>query len=487
MDSQIERISPVECRVNVEIAWDEVSGRLDRKMREVRSKLRLPGFRPGKVPPPVVERMYGRSVRDELARDLVNETFQNAVVQHDTVPLTEPVVEKASLEKGQPFTYAARFEVPPQLEPTGYEGIEVRRRPTVVEDEKVVEVLEKRREELAELHPPADDRKETKAGDVWTLDVDGTLGEQSVARKDVSVEIGKEEGEFIPGLGAQLESITLDKVGSVVEINYTPPQERLRPELRGEEAKLKLGLREVREKRIPALDDEFARDTGDAETLEELRTKVREQLEEEDGLVAEREARQRLVEAILAKNEFDPAPSMISREVAAQVDMTKRQLANQGMTLAHLGTSEGEMANRIRPQAAFNVKAFLLLDAIGKKQSIDVSDDELNTELEKLAEERGQNLARMRATMEKNQELLLLRAQMREEKILDFLMEKAKVTEAPDPEVGEQSVDDLADKAKSASDGSSAASTGSRRKKRKSKSSEDGDAEAAESGDESGD
>ena len=192
---------------------------------------------------------------------------------------------------------------------------------------------------------------------------------------------------------------------------------------------------------MPALDDDFARDTGEAETLDELKQKIADDLRKQDADVAERQARRRLVETLLERNPFEPAPSMVAREVSAQVDATKRQLAQQGLRLANIGTNENELARRIRPQALFNVKAYLLLDAIGKTEGIDVGDEEFEAELQRTAEEGGQNIARMRAQMEKNGQLVVMRAQMREEKILDFLMEKAEVTEAPDPK-GEDDADD---------------------------------------------
>ena len=435
MQSTIEQISPVECRVKVEIPWNEVSGKLDEKLRDLRRRARLPGFRPGKVPPAVIERMFGKSVRQELANDLVQETFQTAVAQHETRPLTQPVLESHSLEKGQPFTYAARFEVPPAIEPKDYTGVPVRRRPAEVDQSKVDAELQRRREQLTELRPLPDDpgRETTAPGDVWTVDVEGSLGPERLSRKDVRVDIGQEQGEFLPGLAAAMADLKLSDVGGVKHLEFEPPQERLRSDLRGQKVVVDLGLREVRVKHVPELDDEFARDTGEAESLEELTNKLTEEVRQADAEEAERAARRRLVESLLERNSFEPAPSMVAREVAAQVDQTKRQLAQQGLRLDALGTNEQQLAARIRPQAVFNVKAFLLLDAIGKTENIDVPDEEFEAELEKMAEDSGQNMARMRASMEKNGQLIVLRAQMREEKILDFLMEKAEVTEAPDP------------------------------------------------------
>lgn len=436
MESNIERINAVECRVRVEIPWTDVSGRLTTKMADLRRRARIPGFRPGKVPPQVLERMFGKSVREELARDLVQETFETAVTQHNATPLTQPVLEESSLDKGKPFVYAARFEVPPQIEPKDYTGVPVRRRPAVADEAKVKAEIEAKQAELTELRPlpEGETRELTQAGDVWTVDVDGTLGAQHVNRKDVSIEIGAEKGELVPGLAAALEGTKLAEVGSSKTVEFVPPPERIRPELREQKAVLTLGLREVKVKHVPALDDDFARDTGEAETLAELEQSLTEKVRAADADEAEREARRRLVQALLERNEFEPAPSMIAREVSAQVDMTKRQLAQQGLRLANVGTTESQLAQRIRPQALFNVKAYLLLDAIGKKENLEIDDEAFEAELSSMAEESGQNVARMKATMEKNGQLMLVRAQMREEKILDFLMEKAEITEAPDPE-----------------------------------------------------
>ena len=253
MESSIERISAVECRVKVEIPWSDVSGRLTDKMRDLRRRARLPGFRAGKVPPQVLEKRFGKGVREELAGELVQETFQTAVTEHEAQPLTQPVVEESSLEKEQPFRYQARFEVRPEIEPKDYTGVAVRRRPAVVDASKVDADLAARQEKLTELRPlPEDsDREDTAEGDVWTIDVEGTLGEQRVSRKDVRVDIGQTDGEFLPGLSAALESLKLSEVGSVKNITFTPPEDRIRAELRGTEAKLELGLREVRVKHVP--------------------------------------------------------------------------------------------------------------------------------------------------------------------------------------------------------------------------------------------
>ena len=435
MESQLEKISSVECRVRVTIPWTQLEGRFNGKFRDLKSRVRLPGFRPGTVPMPMLERLYGGSVRQELARDLVEETFQTAVGQHDTRPLTQPVMESGTIEREKDFTYTARFEIAPEIEPSDYTGLAVRRRPAVTDDAKVEALLEQKQRELTEIQPiPEDsDRKKTRDGDIWTVDVAGNLGAQDINVKDARVEIGAEQ-ELLPGFNAQLAELELSAVGSKQNIGYMPPQDNLKEEFKGQEVNVEVALREVKEKIVPALDDEFAKDTGEAESLEELKAKYAAQVLEEDQAEAEREARLRLVKDILEKNAFDPAPSMIDREVSAQVDLYRRQLAQQGISFEAMGLNPASIAEQMRPQALFNVKAFLLLDAIGKAEDIDVTDDEVDQEVKEMAKERNQNPERLRAQLEKSQEIVLIRAQMREERILDFLMERSEVTEAPDPE-----------------------------------------------------
>ncbi|KIG18324.1 Cell division trigger factor [Enhygromyxa salina] len=437
MDSQIEQITPVECRVRVTVPWTTVGPRLDTKLRTLGQKARVPGFRPGKVPARVLEKMFGKSARQELANELFQETFQTAMSTHEANPLTQPVLESSALEKDADFVYAARFEIAPKIEPKDYKGVPVRRRPATVDEAKVEAELAKKQEEFTEIRPierEGDDaRTTTRDGDVWTVDIDGKIGDEPLSRKDLEITLGKPDTEVVPGLGAEIAKFDLAMVGKSREVVFVPPSERVKPQFRDKPVKLVIAVRDVRETVVPELDDEFARDTGEAETLEELKEQIRAKVSEEDTDVAEREARQRLVEALLERNEFDPAPSMVTREVQAQVDMFKRQLAQQGMTLQQIGSNEAQMAANMRPQATFNVKAFLLLEAIRKAEGIEVPEEELEEEVKQMAEAQGQNPARLRATMEKNNQLLLLRAQMREERVLDFLMGASEVTEAPDP------------------------------------------------------
>jgi trigger factor len=416
----------------VEIPWSEVSARIHGKMRDLQQRVRVPGFRPGKVPPKMVEQMYGKSVRDEVARDLVDSSFEQEVSGHQARPLTKPVVESTQLADGESFSYSARFEVAPVIEPKDYEGVPVKRRAAVVSEEQVEASIEEMRQAQARIEPLPEDstRTETQAGDVWTLDVDGHWGEEAIGRKNLTIEVGgKAPVQYLPGLAEEVAKFALADVGSVKKLSYLPNQDNLLERFKGKSIDVTLGLREVKVRVVPALDDDFARDTGEAETLEELRTKVRERLLEEDKLQAERDARLRMMGELLNRNPVTPAPSMVTNECAAQIQLLGQQLSQQGLSFKALGRTPEQMMQSIRPRAKTNVSAFLLLDAIARKESIEVPEAEVEAEVAAMAEEQSVNPQRLRAQMEKDNRLLLLRAQLREDKIFKWLMDRAAVTE----------------------------------------------------------
>ncbi len=484
MESQIERISPVECRVRVEIPWSEVSPRLNRKLTEFRRQVRLPGFRRGKAPPKMVERMFGDGARREVAEDLVQETFEAAVAEQGARALTQPKIEELKIERDAPFVYRARFEVPPEVEPRDYVGVPVRRRPVEITDEAVEAKIERMRRELAETEDvPEDEASETtRPGDVWTLDYEGTFGERPISGEDVTVEIGHEDSEPLPGLAAAMATLSRADVGTSKTVEFVPPEDAVSDDQRGVPVKLTLGLREVRVCRLPDLDDDFARDTNQADTLDELRAKVREELQEREQGEAEREARMRLVQELLARNEFEVPPSMIMREIAARVDNMKRSFAQMGVSLKDMGLTEERLWAQLEPEVTFNVKAFLLLDAIGKAEGIEVGDEEIDAAVAELAKERGTTPERLRPSLERTQELVVLRAQLREEKILDFLMGKAEVTEAPDP-----TLDDQIEQAAARAAASDDATGPGRRRRRRAEGGDDGGADEAAGADGRGD
>ncbi|RMH00259.1 MAG: trigger factor [Deltaproteobacteria bacterium] len=436
VESNIEEVGPVECRVRVEIPWEEVEPRIRRRLGELRRRVRIRGFRPGKAPAKMVERMFRKDVEREIAADLVEETFPEVTGEHGKRVIGGPTVEELDVEAGKGVRYAARFEVPPTVEPTDYKGIEVRRRPVEVDPAEVDQRLERMRQELAEVEPIPEDAMDrtTEAGDVWTVDLEGTIGDEPIERTDVRVEIGAPDAaSFLPGLAQAMSDLSRKDVGSTKTVEFELPTEGIRPEFAGAKVRLTLGLRSVQHKRIPDLDDEFARDTGKADSLEELRKQIEDEIREREQLEAEREARMRLVQSLLERNDFEVGPRLVGQEVAARIDGFKRQLAAQGLRVEQLGMSDERLWEQFAPEATFNVKAFLLLDAIAKAEGIEVSDEEFDKAVEELAEERNTTAGRLAAQMERSGEAVLLRAQLREEKVLDFLMEQANVTEAPDP------------------------------------------------------
>ena len=218
MQVRIEDVSPVEKKLMVEVPWDTVSARLDESYRELSKGVQIKGFRKGKVPRPVLEKMYGPRVAAEVSVQLVRESFIQAVQQHNLAAVSEPRVEEASkLEKGKPFTFAAIIEVRTQVEPVDYVGMPLERRKLAIADEAVEKSLENLRREHTQLEP-IEGRTETAAGDVLALAIAGTIGEHPVSQPRFLIDLDDAEREPVPGLRAALTGVAIETKDRMLEL-----------------------------------------------------------------------------------------------------------------------------------------------------------------------------------------------------------------------------------------------------------------------------
>src|SRR4051794_9286523 len=300
MQVTVSEISPVEKKVAVEIPWPYVSQKLDEAYKDLSKGVALKGFRKGKVPRPMLEKMFGRQVEQEVIKQLVQESFVTAANQHDIQPVAEPVVDDAHLHKGKNFQYSARVEVRSVVEPKDYEGLELGQRAPKVGDEDVQRALERKQQELTEFKA-IEGRKELAATDVAVIDVTGTVGERKFDKEAMMVELAETAREPVPGLGKALVGVPVDAKDH--QVTFVLPTKEANPdiaaELSGASVALKITVKEAREKQMPALDDEFAKDTGEADTLSELREKLRAKLLTDNGKAAREELKADLVKELL--------------------------------------------------------------------------------------------------------------------------------------------------------------------------------------------
>jgi trigger factor len=424
MQITIEDISPVEKRVELELPWTDVAPKLDKAYGALRRDVRVAGFRPGKVPRGILEKMYRHQVEDEVARDLVETSLGQAIHENQLVPVAPPTVDKLELKAGAPFRFSARVEVRSQVTPKDYSGIPLSRRPPKVTDEQIDAELEGYRRRLTE-YKPVEGRTETAAGDVLLVEVSGRVGEHKLKHRTAAVDLDEEEGGPLPGLAARLRGIPIGP--EPFEVKYTIADDTRQKELAGKPVDLKVIVKEARSKQVPSLDDEFAKDTGEADTLAGLRDKVRERLLENDRQRVRGEVAQQLVKELIKRNDFPIAPALIERHAQGMASRAKRQLVAAGLDPEAI--DERRMIADFREGAEQEARGNILVQAIAEREGISASDADVQKRIAELAAARNEAPKKLRADLEREQALPSLEASIREQKTLDMLISQAKITD----------------------------------------------------------
>jgi trigger factor len=429
MQVKIEDVSPVEKKLIVSVPWNAVDTRMGEAFRELTKSVQLKGFRKGKVPRSVLERMFGKRVRAEVAGQLVRESFVAAVTEHNLQAVSEPRVEEApQIQSGQPFSFTAIVEVRGDIQVGEWKGMELGRRPVNVGEDAVDMALEQLRREQTELRP-IEGREVLADTDIAAISVKGTVGEHEVDRPQMPVDLGDAEHEPLPGLRAALIGLPINTADQRIEL--TIPQEFRDEELAGRTASLTISVLDARQKDVPELDDELAKDTGRAETLAELRDVVRKELEARVEQDIQDEVRKEALAELVKRNPIPVAGSLIERSIDSKYQRLRQMF---GMSPDDDRELDGELRDKLRDSAADDVRGQLLLDAVATQEGIEVPDADLDDRVARLARAQGQAPGRLRSDMDHDGRLDSLRFQIRQEKTLDLLVQHAQVTvREPEP------------------------------------------------------
>ena len=425
MQVQLEDVSPVEKQLSVSVPWETVSAKLGDAYRELGKGVALKGFRKGKVPRPVLEQVYGQRVNAEVAYELVRESFFKATNEHNLAAVAEPRVQEAApIKKGQPFTFKAIIEIRGEVVPKDYTGLPIECRKLAIPESAVDEALAQLVREHTELKP-IEDHKETAAGDVVGLSVIGTIGEHQINQPQFAVDLDNVEQEPLPGMAKALTGLPLDTKDHVIELDV--PADYKDEQIRGAHATLTVTILEVRQKDVPALDDEFAKDTGKADTLDGLKAALRKDLEAKEQVSIDREAREGALRELIKKNQIPVASTLVERAVEMQYQRL-RQMLGMKPEKGNAGLSD-DLREKMRPAGADEVRGQLLLEAIADKEGVAVTDAELTQHIEATAKSRNTPPAKLRAEWQRDGRLDNVNYSLRQEKVLAFLVEKAEITE----------------------------------------------------------
>jgi len=411
--------------LEVEVDAKRVRKAFDRAYRDLGRRVRVRGFRPGKAPRSVLEKLYGAAVAEELKQTLVSETLPEVVDQSGVAPVSEPAIDAEALADDAPFRYRASVEVKPEISLPELAGLPARRPVVEVGVEDVEGELQGLRERRA---PLLDEPEGTAAAPGHTLVIDyvGTIDGQPFdggSAEGAILELGTER--FIPGFEEQLEGAT---AGEDKEIRVSFPEDYGAAHLAGKEALFAAHVVRVQRRDLPELDDAFVKELGEFETMEDLRNRIRTDLLEMRERGAKAELRRTLMDALIERTAFEVPPGMLERRLEQRLAMARQQLGS-AFPEDELNQRMIEWRERWRSGAERDVREILLLEAVAREVGCEVEDSEIEERIEQMAREQGIDPARMRQAYGERGMLDALRAQLLEDKALEFLVSEAKVEE----------------------------------------------------------
>ena len=425
MKLEIEEISAVERKLVIEIPADRVASEFARAYEEVSRHASVKGFRKGKVPRAVLERHYGEDVVGQVTQSLIQEGFSYAMEESKLEIVAEPKLDFEPPVEGQGLSFSATVEIRPELGEVNVEGLAVQRPATAVPEEEVDKVLEQIRERHAQL-VPVEDRQDLARGDYATISIEATVDGEKVDA--LSVEAGTVEvagGHLPEALDEKLEHA---KVGDSFTVEAGAP-DRAPEEFKDKTVSYAVEVNSVSEKQAPALDDEFAKDHGDCDSLDAMKAQIREQLEGEAVRKSDAAVNEAILDVVLERTEFEAPGGMVDGRVDALLREFSMELAQQGMRL-NSGEHEDEAREKLRPRAEREVRANILLEHLAEQLEIAVDDEAVATEVSKIVESAGEQADRAREYFANPTNSESLRGQLQRARTLEKLVEGAEITEA---------------------------------------------------------
>ena len=427
MQVTVEAINPVTKKVSIEIPADRVDAEIEKAYTGIQKKAKLQGFRPGKAPMQLIRRTYSDAMRDEVMRRFYEQTLFKALDEHKIEPIDSPTIESDILEQGAPFKYSALVEIMPNILLNEYTGFAVNKEKFILNPENIEGEIKRMQENMAQLIPLDADAVAENGHTVsvdYAFSVEGFPEESSTA-EDAELELGT--NRMLPGFEEQLVGV---KCGEQKEIRITLPEDYRNKEAAGKEGLFKVTVKEIKRKELPELDDDFAQQFGEYETLEQLRAKMAEYLEKQETERIENELKERVIQVLIQKNPLDVPQSMVKRQLDHMLENLKNRLKSQRMSMEMMGLDDNGFRERFRDSAEDKVKGGLLLMALVEKENITAGDDDLAERYELIAAGNPDMLGRIKEYYASNKDARnALISEIKEDKAIRFLLDKAVVTE----------------------------------------------------------
>ncbi|MBZ5661891.1 MAG: trigger factor [Acidobacteriia bacterium] len=416
-------MSEATCRreLELEIPAETVQKAMERVAKEFARVARVPGFRPGKAPVTLIRRRFADDIKSEVLQSLVPEQIERAVTENKMVPITQPQVDKVDFAEAGPVKFRASFEVLPEFELGQYKDLEVEIDDVKIEDADVDKALEELRDRAANFVPV--EGRAIADGDYAQLKLKGIPagGGEPLEADSVLCHVGGEET-----MDAFNTNLRGSGIGDHKNFDVTYPADYPDPKLQGKTYSYAVEVLGIKEKKRPELSDEFAKDLGEGQTLEELRAKIRENLEAARTHKLKEQTSQKVLSKIVEAHEFPVPQALVEHQMDSLLERTVRSLASQGVDPRAVNVDWVALRNRQKDRSIIDVKAELLLDRIATKENIDVSDEDMEKEIATLAERSGESATAVRANLTRQGALDRMKSKLRSEKTLDWLCRNSR-------------------------------------------------------------
>lgn len=387
MSLQVEKLEKNMAKLTVEVSAEELEKAIQGAYLKNKNKISIPGFRKGKAPRVMIEKMYGAGIfYEDAANALIPEAYSKAVEESELDVVSQPEIDVTQLEKGKPFIFTAEVAVKPEVTLGDYKGLEVEKADLEVKEEEIEAELKKEQENNSRIID-VDDRT-VENGDITTIDFDGSVDGvpfEGGKGEDYPLTIGS--GAFIPGFEEQLVGAEL---GKEMEVNVTFPEDYHAEELKGKAAVFKCTVKSIKVKELPELDDEFAKDVSEFDTLEEYKNDIKAKLAVQKEEAAKRAKEDAVVDKAIENASMEIPEPMVQNQIRNMVDDFARRIQSQGLSIEQYfqftGLDAEKLQEQMRPQALKRIQSRLVLEKIAEVEDIQIADEKLDEEIQKMAE-----------------------------------------------------------------------------------------------------
>ncbi len=425
MSLQVEQLEHNMAKLTIEVSAEELEGALQKAYQKQKSRINVPGFRKGKVPRQLIEKMYGPEIfYDDAANALIPEAYSKAYDESGLEIVSQPKIDVTQIEKGKPFIFTAEVATKPEVELGEYKGIEVPKYSNRVTQKEIDAKLEE--EQLKNARTITVEGRPVQDKDEVVLDFEGFVdGEAFEGGKGENYPLTIGSGSFIPGFEEQLIGAEPEKE---VEVKVTFPEDYHAEDLKGKEAVFKCTVHEIKAKELPEIDDEFAAEVSEFDTLEEYKADVKAKIKEQKAADGKRNQEDQAVEQAVKNAEYEIPQPMIETQTTQMVEDFAQRIQSQGITLEQYfqftGLTAEKMMEDMRPQAIKRIETRLVLEAVAKAENIEITDEKIDEELAKMAESYNMEVEKLKEFMGENE-----KKQMKEDlavqEAVTFLVENA--------------------------------------------------------------